>query len=224
MTQANRNAVTDLAHRLTHVRWIGGGTGAGKSTLTRVLAERHDVLVYDGDRAERDYVSRCTPHDHPLLWELVHTPSARKWNGRSAQEIFESMPSLHGETIGFVLDDLLALPARRPVLVDDFRVLPREVAALLTWPGQAVFLLPTPRFRRQALGARFADPARARANWGDGDHDEAFALRLGRDELWDAEVRRQAVELDLPVVAVDGLRSVEELADELARRFHLTSG
>jgi hypothetical protein len=53
-----------------------------------------------------------------------------------------------------------------------------------------VFLLPTKEFRREALGTRFADPDRARATWGDGDHVRAFANRLARDELWDAELRR----------------------------------
>ncbi|MEV0003092.1 hypothetical protein AB0H28_12510 [Micromonospora sp. NPDC050980] len=211
----------DLARRLSHVRWIAGGTGAGKSTLARALADRHDVLIYDGDRAERGYVGRCTAREQPYLWALLHAPDARRWNGRSAQEILESMPSRHGETFGFVLDDLLALPADRPVLVDDFRTLPRDVAPLLTWPEQAVFLLPTPAFRDRALRARFADPVRARANWGDSDHDEALALRLARDELWDGEIRRQAVASGLPLVTVDGSRDVRDLADDLAVRFRL---
>jgi hypothetical protein len=223
MTQRKPQLDVDLAHQLAHVRWIAGGTGAGKSTLTRALADRYDVVIYDGDRAERDYARRCKAHDQPRLWALTRTPLARKWNGRTAQEIFASMPSLHGETFGFVIDDLLALPRRRPILVDDFRTLPRDVAPLLTWPKQAAFLLPTPQFRRNALGTRFADPARAHANWGGGDHTEAFALRLARDELWDAEVRRQARELNLPTVTVDGSRNIGDLADDLAGRFRLVA-
>lgn len=156
----------DLARRLSHVRWLAGGTGSGKSTLAGALAERHDVLIYDGDHAERRYASRCTAHEQPRLWALLQTPPAQQWNSRSAQEIFESMPSLHGETFGFVVNDLLAMPTERPVLVDDFRTLPSDVAPLLTWPEQAAFLLPTPQLRDRALGARFADAARARANWG----------------------------------------------------------
>jgi hypothetical protein len=68
---------------------------------------------------------------------------------------------------------------------------------------------------------RFADRDRARATWGDVDHERAFANRLARDELWDAEVRRQAVGLDLPLPSVDGTRSAAELADDLARRFRV---
>ncbi|MEV4497066.1 hypothetical protein AB0J84_15360 [Micromonospora arborensis] len=218
---ATDNSGVDLAYRLSHVRWLAGGTGAGKSTLAQALAERHDVLIYDGDQAERGYASRCTAQEQPHLWALLQAPLAQKWNSRTAQEIFESMPSLHGETFGFVVDDLLAMPSERPVLVDDFRPLPGELAPLLTWPEQAAFLLPTPQFRDRALRARFADAARARANWGDSDHSEALALRLARDELWDAEVRRQAVELHLPMVSIDGARAVHDLVDDLAARFRL---
>jgi dephospho-CoA kinase len=34
-----------------HVRWIGGGTGAGKSTVTGRLAERFGLAVYGTDAA-----------------------------------------------------------------------------------------------------------------------------------------------------------------------------
>jgi hypothetical protein len=47
----------DLARRLAHVRWIAGGTGAGKSTVARILAARADAVVYDRDRAEHDWLS-----------------------------------------------------------------------------------------------------------------------------------------------------------------------
>ncbi|GIH65214.1 hypothetical protein [Microbispora siamensis] len=217
----DRLSIADIRRRLAHVRWIAGGAGAGKSTVTRALAERHDVLVYDGDRAELGYVHRCDPRRQPYLWTLLRTPTEDRWASRTAEEIFHAMPSLHGETFGFVLDDLLALPADRSVLVDDFRTLPREVAPLLTRPGHAVFLLPTPEFRARALGDRFADPARARANWGNGDHAVALAKRLARDRLWDEEVRRQARELELPVLSVDGSRGVADLATELAAMFQL---
>ncbi len=219
----SRPSTADLRRRLAHVRWIAGGAGAGKSTVTRALAERYDVLVYDGDRAELGYVHRCDSQRQPYLWALLRTSREDRWASRTAEEIFHAMPSLHGETFGFVLDDLLAMPADRPVLVDDFRTLPREVAPLVTRPEQAVFLLPSPEFRARALGARFADPARARANWGDGDHAAALAKRLARDRLWDEEVRRQARELGLPVLPVDDSRSVAELAAELAAMFRLVT-
>ncbi|WP_253766871.1 nucleoside/nucleotide kinase family protein [Goodfellowiella coeruleoviolacea] len=223
MLDARGSTATDLARRLAHVRWLAGGTGAGKSTVARILAERFGVSSYDGDRAEHDWVSRCTPDRHPRLWAAAGL-SREQRSQLTAEDQFTAMASRHGETIEFLVEDLLALPADRPVLVDYFGVSPRDLAPLLSWRGQAVFLLPTPEFRRRALGIRFADPARARANWGDGDHTRALANRLGRDELWDAELRRQAAAVDLPVLVVDGARDAGALADDLARRFRLVDG
>jgi hypothetical protein len=210
----------NLTQRLAHVRWIAGGTGAGKSTVAQILATRTGAAVYDGDRAERDWVSRCTQRDHPHFFESVHLGKAGRAT-RSPAERFRRMPSRHGETIGFVIEDLLELPTDRPILVDWFGNAPRYVAPLLSWPQQAVFLLPTREFRERALGTRFADPARARANWGTADARVALANRLTRDDLWDAEVREQAEDLGLPVIDIDGTRDAGAVADSLARQFKL---
>jgi hypothetical protein len=205
---------------LAHVRWIAGGTGAGKSSVTRLLAERYDLTVYDGDRAERGWTRRYAPEQHPYFHAMLQL-SVEQRVSRTAKETFRAMPSLHGETIGFVVEDLLAMPADRVVLVDWFGILPRHLAPLLSFPGQAVFLLPSADFRRHMLTARYADPGRARANWGDSDHERALAQRLARDDLWDAEVRRQAGEFSLPIRDIDGSRGVDSLADDLATQFLL---
>jgi hypothetical protein len=179
------------------VRWIAGGTGAGKSTVARILADRTGAVVYDGDRAEHDWVSRCTQRDHPHLWANLQL-SREERALLSPEEKVARMASRHGETIGFILEDLRAMPAGRLTIVDWFGIMPRDVAPLLEWPEQAVFLLPTPEFRRRALSARFVDPDRARANWGTADTQVALANRLARDDLLDAETREQATELGLP--------------------------
>jgi hypothetical protein len=201
---------------LTHVRWIAGGTGAGKSTVSRLLADRLSATVYDGDRAEHAWIPRCTKENQPHM----HANLGLTREQRAAlppERRFREMPSMHGETIGFLIDDVQAMPG--PVLVDWFGVAPHDVAPLLTRPEQAAFLLPTSEFREHALRARYADLDRARANWGDLDPAVALANRLKRDELWDAEIRRQATETGLPVIVVDGSRTPESIADELAANF-----
>lgn len=210
----------NLAQRLAHVRWIAGGTGAGKSTAARILANRAGAVIYHGDRAEHEWLSRCTQRDHPHMFAGLRL-SVEDRAAMTPEEKFRRMSCRHGETIGFVIEDLLALPADRPVLVDWFGNTPHDVLPLLTWPGQAAFLLPAQDFRSRMLGARYADPDRARANWGSVDVAVALANRLGRDDLWDAEIRRQASEVDLPVIDIDGTRDAEAVADGLARQFRL---
>ena len=217
---ANLSAA-ELRRRLAHVRWVGGGTGTGKSTATAALAARFDADVYNGDRGEEGYIPRMQPGQQPLMAALVAMTPTQCWLDRPPGQIFAEMPSLHGETFPFVIDDILARPAGRILLVDDFRTLPREVAPLLSWRGQAAFLLPTAEFHEQALRRRYADPERARANWGDADPQQVLRARLARDQLWDAEIRRQAKELNLPVLQVDGSRTHGDIADELTIKFRL---
>lgn len=207
--------------RLRHVRWLAGGTGSGKTTAAAILARRFDLDVCSGDRAEHDWLTRCTPERHPHLAVLRHQSPGDKWRDPSPEQVFEAMPSRHGETVEFLVEDLLARPTRRTVLVDYFGVLPRDLAPLLSWPGQAAFLIPTPQFRRIALSQRYADPDRARANWGDLDPAEMLEARLARDTLWDAEVTQQAQELGLPLLTIDGSRPTNQIVDDLAERFRL---
>lgn len=207
--------------RLRHVRWLAGGTGSGKSTAAAVLARCFDLDVYDGDRAEHDWLLRCTAERHPHFSVLRGQQPGDMWRDRSPAQIFEAMGGRHGETVEFLVEDLLARPADRTVLVDYFGVLPHDLAPLLSWPGQAAFLVPTPTFSRATLARRYADPDRARANWGDLDAAETLEARLARDALWNAEVTRQARELKLPLLTIDGSRSVDQTVDTLAQQFRL---
>jgi hypothetical protein len=127
----------------------------------------------------------------------------------------------YGETVDLLVEDLLAWPSDRVVIVDYFGVLPRDLAPLLSWPGQAVFLVPAPDFRRSALTRRYSDPERARANWGDLDLAEVLKTRLARDALWDEEVTLQADALGLPRFTIDGDRPPMALLDDLTRSFGL---
>lgn len=204
-----------------HVRWIGGGTGAGKSTVSRLLAERYRLAVYDGDKAGSRHFRHCDERRQPYMAALMRLSPEERSTGRTAEEVFAAMPSRHGETFPFVREDLRAMTGRGPVLVDDFSNRPSEIAPLLTWPEQAVFLLPTPEFRRRALTERYSDLDRARANWGDVDFGQALEIRLARDRYWDEETRDQAAALGLPVIDIDGTIPPEDIADDLAARFRL---
>jgi hypothetical protein len=56
-----------LRARLGHVYWIGGGSGAGKSTIARRVAARHGLRLYATDDVMADHARRCAPGDCPLL-------------------------------------------------------------------------------------------------------------------------------------------------------------
>jgi len=192
---------------LGDVRFIGGGSGAGKSTVSRRLAAQHGLRVVSTEPFS-DYVGRAEADDAPLLHAFAAMDMDERWVRRSPEVMRDTFHAFHGETFPLVVDDLLALPSSPPVLVEGFSLLPRLVAPLLTRPDRAVWLLPTPAFRRAAfesrgstwdIAARTSEPARALANL------------LARDALFTEDLRRETAALGLATIAVDVSLTVDEL-------------
>lgn len=204
---------------LRHVRFIGGGSGAGKSTVARRLAETYGLRLYQTEPLAR-YMARTTSADAPLLHAFMAMDMDERWLNRSPQVMFETFHGFHGEGFDLIVEDLLALPSAPPILVEGFTLLPRLVAPLLSRPGQAVWLIPTPAFRRAAfdsrgstweIAGRTSDPARALSNL------------LARDALFADQVAREARALGLSVIESDLGPSVEELVNQVATVLGLRS-
>src|SRR5207253_1163032 len=87
---------------------------------------------------------------HPYLAKFLAMDMDERWLRRSPEEMLETFPWFRGECFEMILDDILALPTDPPILVEGFRLLPRLVKPL-HWPGQAVWLVPTSRFREEVL-------------------------------------------------------------------------
>src|SRR5215472_10987635 len=134
--------------RLRHIRWIGGGSGAGKSTIASKLAEEYGHHLYHCDDAQPAHTARSNTADHPMLQEFLSMTMDERWVKRTSEEMFRTFHGFHGEGFGLILEDLLDLPIGLPVLVEGYKLLPRLVAPLLSQSDQAVLLIPTPEWRR----------------------------------------------------------------------------
>jgi hypothetical protein len=66
-----------LRARLRHVYWLGGGSGAGKSTIAQRIAAEHEMLVYATGDAMPDHsrVPTHNPDTQPL--RATQAPIAR---------------------------------------------------------------------------------------------------------------------------------------------------
>jgi hypothetical protein len=163
--------------------WIGGGTGAGKSTVARGLSIAHGLRRFGIDAFWYAYEARWGgPRKSPDEQWLETPPEVQ------AQEFEETSRRM----MGYALDDLAALPDV-PTVVEGPQILPDLVP-----PGdQAVFLEPTPEFQRWVLEQRSmpsSDPSRA------------LQARLVKDRLYADRVAALAREHGFPVVVVDGDR------------------
>jgi hypothetical protein len=194
--------------RLGGVRWLGGGSGAGKTTLARRLAERHGLLVYDTDAVMLEHARR-TGADAPLLRAFEAMTMDERWLLRAPQVMLDTFHWYQGEGFHLVVEDLRALLDAQPavrVLAEGFRLLPDLVAPLAT-PASALWLLPTPPFRAAALASRGG-------TWtvvgGTSDPPTALDHLIARDALFTDRLRRDCVRLGLPALEV-GLDLAEDV-------------
>ena len=210
--------LADAAARLRHVYWIGGGSGAGKSVIARRVAGRHGLGVYATDDVMADHGRRWAPADGPFLSEFVAMDMDERWVNRSPETMLETFHWFRGEGFGLIVEDLLRRPAEPGVIAEGFRLLPRLVQPLLAEPGHAVWLLPTPGFRRAAFARRgslwqiagqTSDPERALGNL------------LERDRMFTERLREEAQRLELRVIEVDGTVTEDGLAELVTEAFGL---
>jgi hypothetical protein len=182
---------------LQHVRWIGGGSGAGKSTVARQLAAEHGLRLYHTEPFSK---ARAGARATPLLDGFMAMDMDERWVNRPPERMLATFHGFRGEGFDLVLDDLRALPPGPPVLAEGFSLLPRLVAPLLCGLRQAVWLLPTPEFRRAAFesrGSTWTIPNKT------SDPQQALANLLARDQLFTDELRAQARAFRLRTVEVE---------------------
>ncbi|WP_337060639.1 hypothetical protein [Kineococcus sp. G2] len=203
---------------LAHVRWIGGGSAAGKSTTAARLAAENGLHLHRTDETMSAHARRCPPRRCPHLRAFAAMSMDERWVHRSPRTMPDTFHWYRGEAFDLVVEDLLDLPADRGVLVEGFRLLPHLVAPLLTGPERAVWLLPTPRFRRAALEARgdlWAIAGRT------GDPPRALANLLERDRLFTDRLREQTRRHGLRAIEVDAPLDGQQLAAQVARSLGL---
>ncbi|MET9765684.1 hypothetical protein ABZ016_42585 [Streptomyces sp. NPDC006372] len=207
----------NLAARLGHVYWIGGGSGAGKSTVARALADRHGWRLYATDDAMPEHARRTTPEEAPLLHKFLAMDMDERWVNRSPGTMLETFHWYHGEGFGLIVEDLLGMGRETPVVVEGFRLLPHLVKPLLSGPGRAVWLLPTPEFRQDVFAARAA--AGAGFTRRTSDPERADRNLAARDHMFTTRLREETARLGLPSVEVGIALTEDELVDRVADVF-----
>jgi 2-phosphoglycerate kinase len=205
-----------LVAELRHVYWIGGGSGAGKSVSARRMAARHGLRLYATDDVMLDHASRCAPDDCPFLREFAAMDMDERWVNRSPETMLETFHWFRGEGFGLIVEDLLRLPREACVIVEGFRLLPRMVQPLLDVPGHAVWLLPTPGFRRAAFDRRGSSCEIARKT---SDPERALRNLLERDRMFTERLHEETRRLELPIIEVDTTMTEDDLAERVTEAF-----
>ena len=206
----------ELRTRLRNVLWLGGGTGAGKSTVARALSEKYGWQLYEGDVEERrSHVARVSEERYPYFARFLAQTMDERWVHSTPDEMFARMPAAHGESLELIVEDLLEREGDDVVLVEGHHFPPEPLTTLLSGAGQACWLLPTPGFRALALerrGGMWRMPNET------SDAGRALANRLRRDALYTVLMARQAAALGLPTLEVHS-QPLEDVAAWVERQF-----
>lgn len=212
-------AATALRRQLRFVYWIGGGSGAGKSTIARRIGEVYGWRVYSTDEVMADHARRSRPERAPLLHRFMSMSMDERWVRRSPTVMLETFHWFQGEAFDLIVEDLLGLAREHGVIVEGFRLLPRLVKPLLAAPSQAVWLLPTPTFREAAFesrgGARSGFLARTT------DPETAMRNLLERDRLFTDLLRQETARLAMSTIQVDGTTPEDDLVRQVTEAFGL---
>jgi 2-phosphoglycerate kinase len=203
---------------LRHVYWLGGGSGAGKSTIARRIAPEHGMQVYATDEVMPDHGSRSTPEDAPNLDSFKTMDMDERWVNRSPETMLETFHWFRGEGFRLIVHDLLRLAAETNVIAEGFRLLPSLVKPLLSKPCQGVWLVPTPEFRKAAFESRGTAWVIARKT---SDPERAQRNLLERDRLFTDRLVEETKRLNLPVVRVDTAITEDELTRKVTKAFGL---
>lgn len=211
----------EVRQRLRHVLWLGGGSGAGKSTAARRLAAQHGLRLYGTDDVMADHGRRSAPNSNPFMTAFLAMDMDERWVRRSPGVMLETFHWFRGEGFGLIIEDLLALPKDLPVIAEGFRLLPHLVRPLLAAPRQAVWLLPTPDFRSAAFESRRPSGAPWALIDQTSEPDRALSNLLERDRMFTDRLREEAHRLDLPVIDVGTDMTEDELAERVTDRLGL---
>lgn len=201
---------------LSCMRFIGGATDAGKTTVAALLAERYGVQVYHYDRTDLAHHRRLAESDAEIAAFLAASMDER-WLLPSPETLHERTLRSFALRWPLVLEDLLALPRDPLILAEGFGFTPALLCPLLAAPHHAIWLIPTEAFKRESMqrrgkpsfGSSLGDPQRAAQNL------------LARDLLLAEEIRAQAQVHGCRVILVDGSQTAAEIASMVAAHLGL---
>jgi 2-phosphoglycerate kinase len=197
--------------------WIGGGSAAGKSTIARRIAVQHGLSVYSTDDVMADHARRSSREDCPLLHEFMAMDMDERWVNRSPKTMLETFHWFRGEGFNMIVEDLLSFPRDPGIVVEGFRLLPHLVKPLLSVPNRAVWLLPTPEFRRAVIESRGGTA------WGflakTSDPERALRNVLERDRMFTEILREETSRLGLAAIDVDITTTEHDLVRQVMGLF-----
>ena len=140
-----------LKAQLQNVFWIGGAGYGGKTTITDLLARKHNFQPYHPEDLFHEHKKAASPEDHPSLLAPFH---GWEWFfNRPIDEYMKAITDNCREQFEMVVLDLVKMNADSKVVVDGFLLDPWLVKRL-TEHNKSIFLYADEKTIRNGFFAR----------------------------------------------------------------------
>lgn len=177
------------------------------------------MSLYATDDIMSDHARRSSREDCPLLHKFMAMDMDERWVNRSPETMLQAFHWFRGEAFNLIVEDLLRLTRERGIIVEGFRLLPHLVKPLISVPTHAVWLLPTPSFRRAVVESRGGSA------WGflarTTDPEKALHNLLERDRMFTDILRAETARLGLRSIDVDTTSTADDLTKQVTDLFGL---
>jgi hypothetical protein len=207
---------------LENVLWIGGGQGAGKTTVARAIAHRHGLRLYHVDAFTFAHAERAEAGPYPAMRRFSALTMDERWVQPDPPAMVEEFLEYSRERFVMILDDLRGFPLTPGIVADGPQLLP-ELVAPIAGRDAAVWLIPSDRLQRSLFAERPSAAASLTSN-----PSRAERNMVERNLLLARTIRTEADSRGFQVVDVDGygdlVDRVERLLTALARVAHAQGG
>lgn len=199
---------------LAQVLWIGGATDSGKSTTAQKFAKRHQFDVYYYDKTSSRHFDQLVPH-HAVARDFIEASLDERWIYPSQQEMLDFLLNFFPLRFELVLADILAMPKDKGIVVEGFGLLPELVQPYLSHPNQAIWFVPTRKFKVESMERRNKPSFATKTS----DPELAKVNLRERDMLLAAYFRQQVAHFGYRLHEADGMLSIDATVDMVDAHF-----
>ncbi len=201
-----------------NVYWIGGSPCAGKTSISDMLVEKYDFVLYRCDEYLDKHLRIGAKRNYPIMSKLCEMNNDEIWMRPIDIQVYEEF-QYYMEEFNLIAEELEKYSAEKTILVEGTAILPDIIENLNVKKSRVVFIVPSANFQLEHYKKREFIPYVLE---GCTDKGKAFDNWMQRDIKFAEEVARRARLYQKNLIVVDGSNSLKENFELVEKYFDLT--